>query len=391
MRRISSGSLLLALIFVAACETPTTAPARDTSGLAVLAAKGGGGGAPSQKVKSVSVSPSSAAIAVGGSAQITATSKPAGASFTWASSNNSVATVTQAGLVSGIAPGTASITAAAGGKSAAASISVTGPPPAGVVLLAAGDIADCNNNNDEATAQILDANTGTIALLGDNVYETGTSTEFANCYHPTWGRHKARTMPSAGNHEYGTPNAAGYYEYFGAAAGDPTKGYYSYNLGEWHIVVLNSNITRDAASTQVQWLRADLAANTGKACTLAYWHHPRFSSGSHGNNTSVQAFWDALYDFSTELILVGHDHDYERFAPQTPAAAADPVRGIRQFVVGTGGRSHYGLSTLKANSEVFNGTTYGVLKLTLSASSYAWQFLPVAGQTFTDSGSRACH
>ncbi len=388
MRRLSRGIPILVLLAAAACETPATAPIRDTSGLAVQAAKGG---APSPKIRSVSVTPTSAGLIVGGTTQITAQSNPTGASFTWSSSNNSIATVTQTGFVTGVAAGTASITAAAGGKSASASITVSGPPVAGVVLLAAGDISDCNNNNDEATAKILDVNAGTIALLGDNVYETGTPTEFANCYHPTWGRHKARTMPSAGNHEYSTPNATGYYGYFGAAAGDPAKGYYSYNLGDWHIVVLNSNIPRDAASAQVQWLRSDLAANTGKACTLAYWHHPRFSSGSHGNNTTVQAFWDALYEFNTEIILVGHDHDYERFAPQTPTAVADPVKGIRQFVVGTGGRSHYALTTLKANSEVFDGTTYGVLKLTLSAASYSWQFLPVAGQTFTDSGSRSCH
>ncbi len=198
-------------------------------------------------------------------------------------------------------------------------------------------------------------------------------------------------MPSAGNHEYNTPNGAGYYEYFGAAAGDPTKGYYSYDLGDWHIVVLNSNIPREAGSVQEQWLRADLAASNG-TCTLAYWHHPRFNSGaSHGNNTTVQALWQALYDANADVILAGHEHTYERFAPQTPAGVADPIRGIRQFIVGTGGRSHYALGALQPNSQVFDGTTYGVLKLTLSAGSYSWQFVPVAGATFTDSGSGSCH
>jgi hypothetical protein len=258
-------------------------------------------------------------------------------------------------------------------------------------MIGAGDISDCNNNNDEATAKILDANAGTVFLLGDNVYENGTLTEFNNCYSPTWGRHKSRTMPSAGNHEYNTAGAAGYYAYFGSAAGDPSQGYYSYDLGDWHVVVLNSNIARDASSTQIAWLRADLTANT-KSCTIAYWHHPRFSSGSgHGNNTSVQPFWDVLYEFDADVVMGGHDHDYERFAPQTPTGGADNARGIREFVVGTGGRALYSLGTLKANSQVFNSNTYGVLKLTLSAGAYSWQFIPIAGQTFTDSGSASCH
>jgi hypothetical protein len=227
--------------------------------------------------------------------------------------------------------------------------------------------------------------------MGDNAYENGTATEYNNCYDPTWGRHKARTKPSAGNHEYNTAGATGYYGYFGSAAGDPAKGYYSYDLGDWHVVVLNSNIARDATSAQIAWLRADLTANT-KSCTLAYWHHPRYSSGSgHGNNTSVQPFWDVLYEFNADVILNGHDHDYERFAPQNAAGALDNVRGIREFVVGTGGRALYALGTLKANSEVFNASTYGVIRMTLSAGSYSWQFMPVAGQTFTDSGTSSCH
>lgn len=379
-----------AAIVIAGCqESPTSASDSSTATLTTSQARGAG----ATKIKTITVSPSFSSIQAGASVQLTATTKPASTSLiAWSSSNQSVATVSQSGLVAGVAAGSATITASAEGKSGSASVTVTAaPPPGSVVMIGAGDISDCNNNNDEATARILDVNAGTVFLLGDNVYENGTLTEYNNCYNPTWGRHKARTMPSAGNHEYNTPGATGYYSYFGAAAGDPAQGYYSYDLGDWHIVVLNSNIARDATSAQIAWLRADLTAST-KSCTLAYWHYPRFSSGSgHGNNTSVQPFWDVLYEFNADVVLGGHDHDYERFAPQTPAGAADNVRGIREFVVGTGGRALYTLGTLKANSEVFNSTTYGVIKLTLSTGAYSWQFIPVAGQTFTDSGSAACH
>ncbi len=264
------------------------------------------------------------------------------------------------------------------------------------MLLAAGDIASCSNDNDEATATLLDALEGTVITLGDNVYDTGTAGEFLSCYGPTWGRHKSRTKPAPGNHDYYTTNAAGYYGYFGAAVGDPAKGYYSYDLGAWHIIVINTNdncaiVACGAGSAQEQWLRADLAASTA-ACTLAYWHHPRFSSGSsHGNNTTMQPIWQALYDHGADVVLSGHEHNYERFARQTPSGVADPRQGIREFVVGTGGKSLYGFGAPKPNSEVREGNTYGVLKLTLHASAYDWQFVPMAGQTFTDSGSDSCH
>jgi hypothetical protein len=381
---------LIALLAVAAiaCKESPTGIDPSSADLSPSLARG----APGAKIKSVSVSPASATVQAGSTVQLTATSKPTQApSFTWSSSNNSVATVTQSGLVTGVAAGTATITATAGGKSGSSLITVSAPPPPGETIVGAGDISDCNNNNDEATAKLLDATPGTVVLMGDNAYENGTATEYNNCYDPTWGRHKARTKPSAGNHEYNTAGATGYYGYFGSAAGDPAEGYYSYDLGDWHVVVLNSNIARDATSAQIAWLRADLTANT-KSCTLAYWHHPRYSSGSgHGNNTSVQPFWDVLYEFNADVILNGHDHDYERFAPQNAAGALDNVRGIREFVVGTGGRALYALGTLKANSEVFNASTYGVIRMTLSAGSYSWQFMPVAGQTFTDSGTSSCH
>lgn len=274
------------------------------------------------------------------------------------------------------------------------------PPPPGngdPVMLAAGDIGNCATSGDEATASILDANAGTVAALGDNVYENGTAAEFASCYDPTWGRHKARTRPAVGNHEYQTAGAKPYYAYFGAAAGDPTKGYYSYEIGTWHVVVLNSNCSKitggcGSAGAQATWLRSDLAAHP-TACTLAYFHHPRFTSVTLSADGSTQALWQALYDANAELILNGHSHVYERFAPMTPTGVADSARGIREFIVGTGGGElHTNKATTRvANSQMFNDVTWGVLKLTLHASSYDWQFLPVAGKTFTDTGTTNCH
>jgi hypothetical protein len=264
----------------------------------------------------------------------------------------------------------------------------TGPT---ATLLAAGDIATCAGAGDEATAKLLDGLAGTVATLGDNVYQSGSAQQYADCYAPTWGRHKARTRPAPGNHDYRTAGAAGYFGYFGAAAGTPGKGYYSYDLGAWHVVVLNSNLDTSRGSAQETWLRADLAAHPA-ACTLAYWHHPRFSSGSsHGNNTSVQPLWQALYEAGAELVLAGHEHHYERFAPQDPTGGADPREGIRQFVVGTGGAGHYGFGTVRANSEVRSTGAFGVLQLTLHPDGYDWEFVPVAGKTFGDAGSGTCH
>ena len=361
------------------------------------------GGTPSG-VQRVTVAPSTSTREVGQTVQLTATALDkkgtvvSDVTFTWASSAPSVATVNATGLVTAVAAGTATITATGGGKNGNASVTVTAPPPPppppGETLIAAGDIAQCSSSNDEATSLLVDNIPGTVVLLGDVVYESGSASEFTNCYHPSWGRHKARTRPAVGNHEYQTLNATGYYNYFGAAAGDPTKGYYSYDLGDWHIIALNSNcsiVGCAAGSAQEQWLRNDLIANT-KQCTLAYWHHPRFNSGAdHGNDTAVGALWNALYQYGAEVILNGHEHVYERFAPQTPDAVADPVNGIRQFTVGTGGRGGDVWGTIKANSQVRNNSTNGVMKLTLSAGSYAWQFVPVAGKTFTDSGTGSCH
>jgi hypothetical protein len=261
-------------------------------------------------------------------------------------------------------------------------------------ILAAGDIASCSSSGDEATAKLLDSLAGTVVTLGDNAYESGTASEFTNCYKPTWGRQKARTRPAAGNHDYETAGAAGYFGYFGSAAGDPEKGYYSYNLGAWHIVALNSNCSQvggcDAGSPQETWLRQDLKAHPTK-CTLAYWHHPRFSFGNYGNNTATQALWQALYDNDAEIVLSGHDHNYQRWTPQTPTGAKNTTRGIREFVVGTGGKNHYALGTPPPNVEKANGDTFGVLHLTLRATGYDWRFVPAAGKRFTDIGSTSCH
>ena len=266
------------------------------------------------------------------------------------------------------------------------------PPPGSVVFVGAGDIAVCGDDHDEATAKLLDSIAGTVFTVGDNAYGDGTRSEFSRCYAPSWGRHKARTRPVAGNHDYETSGAAGYFGYFGAAAGDPTKGYYSYDLGAWHVVALNSNVSMRAGSPQELWLKADLAAST-KRCTVALWHHPRFSSGTeHGSDARSQTVWNDLYNAGAELILVAHEHNYERFAPQTATGVADSARGVRQIVVGTGGNEDlYPFGTPLPNSEVRNNDTYGVLKLTLSDGSYMWEFIPVAGKTFTDSGTGTCH
>jgi acid phosphatase type 7 len=265
---------------------------------------------------------------------------------------------------------------------------------ASVVMVGAGDIAHCSTNTDEATAKLLDGISGTVFTLGDNAYNSGTDAQFKNCYDPTWGRYKARTKPSVGNHEYLTSGASGYFGYFGSAAGDPKKGYYSYDRGAWHVIVLNSNCSKvggcAAGSPQEKWLRADLATHPNK-CTLAYFHAPLYSSGEHGNSTSVRPFWKALYQAGADVVLSGHDHDYERFAPQDPYGAFSSARGIREFVVGTGGTYLRPFGTIKANSQVRNATTHGVLKLTLNSGGYEWKFVPVAGKSFTDSGSASCH
>jgi acid phosphatase type 7 len=263
------------------------------------------------------------------------------------------------------------------------------------VLVGAGDVADCKDlSGAEATAKLLEKVPGTVMVPGDLAYPDGSKENF-ECYDKTWGRVKSRTRPSPGNHEFHTAGGTPYFDYFGSSAGDPKDGYYSYELGAWHIIVLNSECLAvggcDAGSRQEKWLRADLAAHP-VACTLAYWHKPLFSSGgAHGNDPEIKPLWQALYDANADVVVNGHDHDYERFAPQTPDGAADDARGIREFVAGTGGKNHRPFGPPKPNSEVRDATAFGVLKLTLKSNAYEWQFIPEAGKTFTDSGRGNCH
>ena len=263
------------------------------------------------------------------------------------------------------------------------------------VLVGAGDIASCSSTGNEATAALLDRIPGVVITIGDNAYPDGSAADFTRCYAPSWGRHKARTRPTPGDHDYVTPGASGYFDYFGAAAGDRGKGYYSYELGEWHIVALNSVIANGPTSEEVRWLRADLAASR-KRCILAYFHHPRFFSSTStapggGVNDYERTFWDVLYQAGAAIVLNGDQHHYERFAPQTPDGLLDFATGIREFVVGTGGADLSAPTSIRAHSEVQNGDTFGVLKLTLAAGRYAWEFIPSAGQRFRDSGRGVCH
>lgn len=267
-------------------------------------------------------------------------------------------------------------------------------------LIAAGDIAGCENQEGaEATAKLLDEIPGTIIALGDLEYGDGTAGDFERCYGKNWGRHKKRTKPVLGNHEYITRGAAGYFQYWGRAAGKAGKGYYSFDLGSWHIVALNSNCEQtdlggcSEGSPEERWLREDLKKNRSN-CTLAYWHHPLFSSGlspRHAMRPEMRAIWADLENAHADVVVVGHEHSYERFAPQTVDGKRDVAHGIREFVVGTGGRSHTPFGLTLANSEIRNTDTYGVLKFKLYPRSYEWEFIPEAGKTFKDSGSGDCH
>ncbi len=298
-------------------------------------------------------------------------------------------------LTGTLTPGTHVVTARAtdsGGASASASITLTvlgAFPEPTAQLLAAGDVASCGWRGDELTAALLDGLDGPILTLGDNVYPDGTPAQFASCYEPTWGRHKARTYPVPGNHDYHTPGGSGYFEYFGTRAGEPGAGYYSFDLGGWHIVALNSEIAMGAGSAQEQWLRADLAAHP-VTCTLAYWHEPRFGSGvTHGNDTRSAAVWRDLYATGADVVLNGHEHKYERFAPQSPAGLLDP-NGITQFIVGTAGSINGAFDVPVPNSLVRDASSLGVLRLTLRPTSFDWEFLSVPGGTNHDAGSAAC-
>ncbi len=276
------------------------------------------------------------------------------------------------------------------------------------VIAAAGDIACDQTKNaptpepDEGPGGCRQGTTATllgtrrfaaILTLGDAQYDSGSLPQFMSSYDKTWGKYDSITRPAPGNHEYDTPHAAGYYAYYGARAGDPHQGYYSYDLGKWHLIALNAECSDiggcQTGSAEERWLKRDLAAHRSN-CTLAYWHQPRFSSGHHHSDPTYNAFWQDLYAAHADLVLNGHDHLYERFGPQAPNGRATAA-GITEIIAGTGGRSHYQFTKIEPNSQVRNNTAFGILEVGLHPHSFDWRFVPVAGMSFTDRGSRACH
>ena len=280
------------------------------------------------------------------------------------------------------------------GPSATAPIEAVADATSPQVLVGAGNIATCGGDDDEATAQLLDGIAGTVITLGDNAFPHGTLADYTNCYDPSWGRHKPRTYAVLGNHDYDTGNANGAFDYFGDRAGPRDLGYYSQDFGAWHVIVLNDNIPFGPGSAQDQWLVGDLAANTMR-CTLAMWHVPLFLSSNFDGytvNDDRKPLWDRLYAAHVDVVLNGHVHHYERFAPMQPDGTRDDAAGIREINVGTGGESMDEVTTvaIHPNSEV-RGFSFGVLKLTLDDGGYTWEFVPVAGETFTDSGHGSCH
>ncbi|MFD0725332.1 pre-peptidase C-terminal domain-containing protein [Lysobacter brunescens] len=266
-----------------------------------------------------------------------------------------------------------------------------------VVVAGAGDLCDSTPGDCKATSDlIVNINPVAVFTAGDNAYSNGTLSEFNTRYDPNWGRFKSKTKPTPGNHEYGTANAAGYFDYFNGSgvqtglAGDRSKGYYSWDVGDWHFVALNTMSGGTISSTQLAWLKQDLAANT-KPCTAAYFHHPRWSTGNYTGYSGVQSAYTELYAAKADLILVGHDHNYQR-SKKINASGAVAADGFRQILVGTGGRDFYPFgSTNTTIAEVRNANTWGVLKLTLSATDYVADFVPVAGSTFTDRVTGTCN
>ena len=260
------------------------------------------------------------------------------------------------------------------------------PPPGPHVLVGAGDIAPCGSVAPEQTAQLLDRIDGTVFTAGDNAYTRGTAAEFRDCYDPTWGRHKARTRPAPGNHEYETAGAAPYFAYFGANAGPPGLGYYSFQAGAWHVVSLNSNIPALQGSPQYQWLADDLGMNRTR-CVAAIWHHASASSSENGPSPIMRDIWRLLQQSGGDIVISGHEHAYERFTP-LDSTGRPAVDGLRLFVVGTGGAVLYRFVTVAAGSEV-RISAWGVLKLTLDTERYSWEFLDTSGAV-RDSGSGTC-
>jgi acid phosphatase type 7 len=260
--------------------------------------------------------------------------------------------------------------------------------PSFPTLLAAGDIASCSSEGDELTAALLDAHRGTVLALGDLAYDDGTLDDFRSCFGPSWGRHKTRIRPTPGNHDYHS-DGSGYFRYFGAAAGPAERGYYSFDLEDWHIVSLNSERDTEPDGAQVRWLRRDLA-KTRARCVLAFWHRPRWSGGRYEDDGRTAAFWDALYTARADVVLAGHDHNYQHYAPLTRRGRVDRNRGIRSFVVGTGGSGRLYELRLDSRRRASTDRTWGVLQLTLRPRGYSWRFLPAAGGNYRDSGSATC-
>jgi hypothetical protein len=289
----------------------------------------------------------------------------------------------------------ATLVACGGGSSPGTPTSPSAPAPTPpvvpvtAVLVGAGDIGLCGGEGPKQTAAIIDGIDGTVTAVGDIAYMDGTAEQFLKCYDPTWGRHKNRTRPVPGNHDYMSAGAAPYYAYFGDRAGPPGLGYYSYQAGAWLVLAMNSNIPIGNGSAQLEWARSELR-NTSSQCVAVYVHHPRFSSGPNGNSDNVRDLWTLLYEYKVEFVVSGHDHLYERYAPQDAAGRLDLDKGVRMFVAGTGGHDIYAVTRVQANSEVrYSG--WGVLKFTLASDRYTWDFIAVPGQSFTDMGTTTCH
>lgn len=260
-----------------------------------------------------------------------------------------------------------------------------------MILIGAGDISGCETEGDYLTAEMLDTIPGIVFTTGDHAYPTGTFQQFRDCYDRAWGRHKSRTRPTPGNHDYMTQRGIPYFNYFGELAGKRGDGYYAYDAGAWRVIVLNSEIPARRGSAQERWLRSELATNP-RRCIAAYWHRPMFSSVREERRfrTEVKPMWDALYEAGADVVINGHDHVYERFAKMDPNGRLDE-RGIRQFIIGTGGRSLYPFGRPAQNSEVRDNSTYGLLKLSLYDDRYEWEFVAPPGADFSDSGSDVCH
>jgi hypothetical protein len=305
-------------------------------------------------------------------------------SVTWSSTDPTIASVDATGLVRARRTGGVAIRGVAGKDTARQSITVTDP-----VLVGAGDMGSCSSDRDEATGVLVDSLAGTVFTAGDNDYSDAVPVPaYGVCFSTSWGRFKTRLRPAPGDDDLRDSTLDDYYAFFGAIA-HPPLGYYSYDLGTWHIIVLN--VVTSSGPSQLNWLRADLASHSN-LCTLAILHRPPFSSGNTGNSSGQLPVFQALYDNGAEILLSGNDHDYERFAPQAPDQTPDPARGVVQWVVGTGGKSHGHINLpVQPNSVVQNDDTYGVLRLVLHPSSYDWRFIPVAGKTFTDAGTASCH